>query len=267
VSRIRRSAGQIKGLGLAVFDGLFFPLLALDAALVLICIHFLSVWRPSNLAGLQIVVATGLICLVVDWLIASAVWRRLRVASEGPARKTSGGTVALAVVIAAVVLLAGAFGPIMIRSRSPASKREEPRPTQTAEGPPPVARAEPNPPASPAAAVAAARDVEELRILLRQAQGDVADLEPRVKAGIGDSAELERAREEVAILEAQIAGDEIAAAKTMLARCERELKWVQARHDAGLTTESELRKARLAVDLARHRLARLTPPEPAPAGP
>src|SRR5205807_4493317 len=40
VVRIRRSAGKIYGLGLALFDGLLFPLLALDAALGFLWYNF-----------------------------------------------------------------------------------------------------------------------------------------------------------------------------------------------------------------------------------
>ncbi len=62
VGRIRRSEGRLYGLGLAVFDGLLFPLLGLDA------IIFAS--------GTPV---PAIVSLVVDCAIVYWVWRSLRV--------------------------------------------------------------------------------------------------------------------------------------------------------------------------------------------
>ena len=87
VSQIRRSAGKIYGLWLAVFDGLFFPLLVLDVfifGLVFLIIKFLVVGHPGDMLvigaqlgfffALWLCVAT-VISVVVDWLIIRRVWR------------------------------------------------------------------------------------------------------------------------------------------------------------------------------------------------
>ncbi len=84
VSHIRRSAGKRRGLGLAVFDGLLFPLLALDVAILLIVGNL---WRAnppevSHPAGRWLAEHEFIFALLalligglVDWLIIRAVWR------------------------------------------------------------------------------------------------------------------------------------------------------------------------------------------------
>jgi serine/threonine protein kinase len=68
VSEIRRSAGKVYGLWLAVLDGLFFPLLLLDNALL---------WTWSNLLRSRgwLIILTLTSAVLVDFLIARAVWR------------------------------------------------------------------------------------------------------------------------------------------------------------------------------------------------
>ena len=96
VAQIRRSAGKIRGLGLAVFDGLIFPLLVLDGCIgwltflltrLVVDFHanpsvvgdprlappFLT--RLANDLAQQGVSATGFVILLVDFLIIRAVWR------------------------------------------------------------------------------------------------------------------------------------------------------------------------------------------------
>ena len=89
VTQIRRSAGRIYGLWLAVFDGLLFPLFALDALIVVVDLsrrrHMIgpglqpgvtlaevstSVWQMLLILGLMV---------LVDWLIIRAVWRAINV--------------------------------------------------------------------------------------------------------------------------------------------------------------------------------------------
>jgi len=98
VAKIRRSAGKLKGLGLAVFDGLLFPLLALHSIIGSICFRvikmlmgfsfdpnrYLEVWKPvigPSLASEWAAVATVLTAITVDFFIIRAVWRR---ASQQP---------------------------------------------------------------------------------------------------------------------------------------------------------------------------------------
>ncbi len=85
ITQIRRSAGKLYGMWLAVFDGLLFPLLALDALIV-----------AADLSGRRHVTGPGLtpgvtmaellipgwqmllvlaFIVIVDWLIIRAVWR------------------------------------------------------------------------------------------------------------------------------------------------------------------------------------------------
>ncbi len=112
VSQIRRSAGRLYGLGLAVFDGLLFPLLALDAFIFCV-LHALTgdVFRGDYLA------IALLVSFVFDWRIAWWVWRVVNKstgvspASPGtpPAvsrSRSAGWTVARIVLLHAAALLA-----------------------------------------------------------------------------------------------------------------------------------------------------------------
>jgi serine/threonine protein kinase len=73
VARIRRSAGRLCGLRLAVFDGLLFPLLAMDA------LFFWLFWVESNLGIL--LPLTLLTVIPLNWLIAQRVWRAVKTSS------------------------------------------------------------------------------------------------------------------------------------------------------------------------------------------
>jgi len=90
VSQIRRSAGRLYGIGLAVFDGLLFPLLLLDlliAVLLRYLVPFIaslrdggpfdpapmSNWTAANY--LQWALPTLLIVALADWWIIRKVWR------------------------------------------------------------------------------------------------------------------------------------------------------------------------------------------------
>ncbi len=108
-SQIRQSAGRLSGMGLAVFDGLLFPLLVLDAFIVWLvrttvarffvafyaneAMHQRALADPEHIrlpfvtrlandflhngpsASLFFMLATGITVLVVDYLIIRAVWR------------------------------------------------------------------------------------------------------------------------------------------------------------------------------------------------
>jgi tRNA A-37 threonylcarbamoyl transferase component Bud32 len=92
ISQIRRSAGKLHGLGLALFDGLLFPLLALDSVIVwiwriaikMLMGHsldpraYLQTWNPNiapHLVSEWATVATVVTALIVDYFIIRAVWR------------------------------------------------------------------------------------------------------------------------------------------------------------------------------------------------
>ena len=88
VSQIRRSAGKLHGLWLAVFDGLLFPLLALDALisggflLVAMALHGLDISRavageiipPFWAKYWWLLMAAVLVSAVIDFLIVHRIW-------------------------------------------------------------------------------------------------------------------------------------------------------------------------------------------------
>jgi serine/threonine protein kinase/type II secretory pathway pseudopilin PulG len=81
VSQIRRSAGKIYGMGLAIFDGLVFPLLALDFLIWYLCIISTMAFRNGSHTLERIPFAAGalivsiIISALVDWFIIAIVWR------------------------------------------------------------------------------------------------------------------------------------------------------------------------------------------------
>lgn len=108
VAQIRRSQGRLCGLGLAVFDGLLFPLLALDALIVALCTAVTRMFvafyanpalqnRPdvdpalvTKLANLLaghpflLVPVIAALVVVVDVLIVHAVWRAVNKSATPP---------------------------------------------------------------------------------------------------------------------------------------------------------------------------------------
>ena len=81
VAQIRRSAGKLHGLWLAVCEGLLCPLLALDFLIWYLAIIATLVYRNGSDASGHIQFAAGalvvsvIISMVVDWLIIRRVWR------------------------------------------------------------------------------------------------------------------------------------------------------------------------------------------------
>lgn len=93
LNRIRHSRGRLYGLGMALFDLLFFPLLALDA-LIGWCWYaaltgrlYPKTWEEIASAGI-VLVLTVVTSAVVDFLIVRAVWRAVsRPVGDTPQRK------------------------------------------------------------------------------------------------------------------------------------------------------------------------------------
>jgi serine/threonine protein kinase len=122
VSQIRRSAGKIHGLWLAVFDGLFFPLLALDG-LIFVAVGLVLRgaglgWKRTSpptvpLSYLLFVAALLGILLLLDWLIIRAVWRAVNKNITAPANPTHRPRFGLWSAIACAVLL-GFFGMVAL---------------------------------------------------------------------------------------------------------------------------------------------------------
>lgn len=98
VTQIRRSAGKLDGLWLAVFDGLFFPLLALDSLILAASGAIIWLLRQSSNVGVTPVwlmlflSGLGLFTVVligwVDFFIVRAVWRAVnRMEADGVAER------------------------------------------------------------------------------------------------------------------------------------------------------------------------------------
>ena len=87
VSEIQRSDGRVRGLWLAVFDVLLFPLLTVNAAMVAVYAKFITPIRNQPYPAMVspswpfIVIGLGLLTLLLvvllDFLVVRAVWRRL----------------------------------------------------------------------------------------------------------------------------------------------------------------------------------------------
>ncbi len=133
VSQIRHSAGRLYGLGLAVFDGLLFPLLALDALVAWSCCYAIALvavlpdlhhfdpmpmryWSSTNYFIWAL--PTLLISGGLDWVIIRRVWRKVtsqpedrpasdfnsRVCSSSGKAKSFAAIALLIIVIAALAV-------------------------------------------------------------------------------------------------------------------------------------------------------------------
>jgi serine/threonine protein kinase len=126
VSQIRRSAGKIYGMWLAVFDGLLFPLLALDGlifAAVCLVIRFADLgWKrtfpPTVPLSYLLFVAVLLgILLLLDWLIIRRVWRAVNKSPslEQTAPPSSSQTLSRWLLFALVIIVIGMLGFAVLR--------------------------------------------------------------------------------------------------------------------------------------------------------
>ncbi len=96
VSQIRRSQGRLYGLGLAVYDGLVYPLLALNGLfgwLIYVVIDGIAnALHPGKFAAPRmerVVLLAVLVSLVVDVLIVRGVWRTIKGSSDKKAKGDS----------------------------------------------------------------------------------------------------------------------------------------------------------------------------------
>jgi len=123
LNQIRRSASRLYGLGLALFDLLAFPLLALDAAiagLVKFAARALaSYWSsaagtPGDLVGVVAVLLIVVACVVIDFLTIRWVWRAVTQPPVGalPADQLKRSRLKAMLSVAAPVLafVLGVFG-------------------------------------------------------------------------------------------------------------------------------------------------------------
>ncbi|MCW5553112.1 MAG: protein kinase [Verrucomicrobiae bacterium] len=127
ISQIRHSRGRLYGLGLAVFDALFFPLLVLNALILGAAVLGLRAMSASHVRTEAVTMSPswasywwlGLVVLgvivLVDWLIIRAVWRTANKPVSGGAASAaasastppnhSGSAAKVVGIVAAVVLL------------------------------------------------------------------------------------------------------------------------------------------------------------------
>ncbi len=92
--QIRRSAGRLCGLGLALFDALLYPLLVLDWFVGVFCIEFTMVLRQAggHYGGGEpdwnvVAVLTVPIAAVVDFFVVRAAWRAVRRSVDEPQKQ------------------------------------------------------------------------------------------------------------------------------------------------------------------------------------
>ena len=88
VSQIRRSAGKLYGMGLAVFDGLIFPLLVLDGVIfgllwwaVRTMIQALGYGPAAEPKFAVVLFLTLLVAIPLDWLIVRHIWHAVNPSS------------------------------------------------------------------------------------------------------------------------------------------------------------------------------------------
>ena len=127
VRQVRRSAGRLGGLGLAMFDALLFPLLLLNAlifAVFSLAIRFVraTAWRSDiPQTSLMVFLALAVASAFLDFLIARWMWRRVNHRAGGSHAQPlpSGRTrkVAAVGVAALLVILAIPLG-VWFRSHS-----------------------------------------------------------------------------------------------------------------------------------------------------
>jgi hypothetical protein len=123
VGQIRRSAGKLRGLGLAVFDGLLFPLLALDFVIAGIAFSLLPNFRSEHLQWLEVAIVVGWVglALAVDAWISWKVWRAVNT-NAPPIQKADRFWRYFAIVIAcAPLILVAIVIAYLVRSREDSS--------------------------------------------------------------------------------------------------------------------------------------------------
>jgi predicted Ser/Thr protein kinase len=117
---------------------------------------------------------------------------------------------------------------------------------------PPTAPAQPILPAAPAAP---SSDISnEVQLQFNEALMKLTNLEVQYRVGIVASDEVVSAQEQIKILQAQMGGDGLPAAKARLDAAQRVLALNEQRYGAGLSTKSDLEKASADIAIAQAQL-------------
>jgi hypothetical protein len=118
VGDIRRTRGRIGGLPLAVFDGLFFPLLALDGFLIWAWVTIVdalqtrAVFEPFHAGEVSVLTKLGAasLCVLADLWIIRRVWRAVRLDGGAPVEpwwSSKKGAITIGVACALIISAVG----------------------------------------------------------------------------------------------------------------------------------------------------------------
>jgi hypothetical protein len=247
VAQIRRSPGRLYGLGLAVFDGLVFPLLLLDGVVMMLC-YFATIAvaggpEVSNRDRAIFYFATLLISLVADYFVTRRVWRAVSRATDAaagrpqpamPAPKPgmSGWGIAGIIVGVLCLLVLGAAG--MVALFVMAVK--------------PVVRQRVAVEAQSAREQRAAQSRQQaLEANVRQAQEALSLATQKFNAGLATQREVLAAQGQLAAEQEELIGDAAGAAQARLLYARRELDFVEQQYKAGLVDGQAMQAAKAKV--------------------
>ncbi len=258
---ILRSRGRLHGLWLAVFDGLFFPLLALDGVITFLCyLATVAAWgsnvEPPDRYLALMWFAAVLLSLLADVLIVLLVAgaaHRAAASSAAPAPSLAWRIFKGLLIIGMVLLLLAAGGALAALLAWNHSARTNSWGFNIA---PVRVNA---PPLSPQLAK------------LDQAQQTFERVQQQFAAGLATQADIIDAAEQVEVLKAQLAGDPVAAAQARLNAAQQRRDLDEQLHNASLMPQTDYDRAQSDLAQRKAELNALqnnsTPPPPTPPEP
>ncbi len=254
LSEIRRSDNRISGLGVALFDLLFLPLLGLNALL-----GWTLYWSwASSIGGrifgagepslANILIPTLVLSFLIDFTLASWAWQ----AANRPMplvvfKVLSIGAVALAVCLwAAILLVMRLQQPLFLNSLPPVAKLPSPVlvPPQAKNAGGPLVPKAAMVIGVPAQPPAVESNTEANRLKLQYAEQHLKLVEQQHNDGIATEEDVLAAKRDRDVAAADAKGDSQAAALARLQYAEQHLKLLEQQHKAGTATEEELRVAK-----------------------
>jgi serine/threonine protein kinase len=253
-AQIHRSAGRLHGLWLAAFDGLLFPLIALDGVITFFCymvliavcgdsddvpVRYQAIFYLSSLA----------ISLVADLLIIWRVWRAAASADisakkepDGPGKMASVTTSLVAVflillfgIILAIVMMQEFF---FVPRLASSSER--------------LALAQ--------SSTAAQKNAIQQELQEKQTNQIIA-------ADLINTREVQASKDRVAIAQAQLSGDAVKIAQAKLTAAQNQLNLASRQYNAGVIDPLAFQAAGNEVNLLRANLAEIQAGLPAPEKP